>query len=157
MESKPKIIAFYTELTSLEKLEDEDITGYLIRAKKVIAALRNCGETVSDPLAIGMLLEGLPQSFFTLKAITTQRDTQQSLQEFKAALQQYVENDKLKYREESIMKAKASIQRDQSTSFPRDFPKCYRYIKIGHRARNCTRNTWCRFCETKTHDTKFCN
>ena len=153
-ESKPKIIALYTELTTLEKREDEDVTGYLIRAEKAIAALRNCGESISDPLAIAMLLKGLPQTFFTLKAITTQRDTQQTLQEFKAALRAYVENDKPKNTEDFIMKAGSGYQRGAQQSWT---PTCYKCNKNGHIARNCTKERWCRFCEVKTHDTKFCN
>ena len=43
-QGKPKIIALYTDLSTLRKHEGEDVTGYVIRAEKSIAALRNCGE-----------------------------------------------------------------------------------------------------------------
>ena len=46
--STPRIIALYTELTSLSAGRDESMTDYLIRAETAVAALREAKETVSD-------------------------------------------------------------------------------------------------------------
>ena len=48
---KPRIIALYTELTSLVKGANETVTEYLIRAERSITALKNAKETLSSPRA----------------------------------------------------------------------------------------------------------
>ena len=57
--SKPRIIALYTELTTLKKAESETATDYLIRAEKASSSLQNAGETISDSLLVAMALKGL--------------------------------------------------------------------------------------------------
>lgn len=47
-QGKPRIIALYTELTSLKKESDETITDYIIRAEKAVTSLRNAKEVISD-------------------------------------------------------------------------------------------------------------
>ena len=37
---KPKVIAFYTELTTLQKGENECVTDYMLRAEASVAALK---------------------------------------------------------------------------------------------------------------------
>ncbi|KAJ8035075.1 hypothetical protein HOLleu_22171 [Holothuria leucospilota] len=61
--SKPRIIALYTELTSLMKDEYKTVTDYILRAERAVSALRNAGETISDGLMIAMVFTGLPRSF----------------------------------------------------------------------------------------------
>ena len=61
-QSKPKVLCLYTELATLEKKYDEDITGYVIRAEKAIAALRNCGKNWNDLLKRELLKNGFKQS-----------------------------------------------------------------------------------------------
>ncbi|CAB4014022.1 Hypothetical predicted protein, partial [Paramuricea clavata] len=41
---KPKIIALYTKLTTLNKGEAESVTDYMLRAEAATAALKNAGE-----------------------------------------------------------------------------------------------------------------
>ena len=49
---KLRIIALYTELTSLNKNHNESMTDYIIRAETTVSSLRDAGETVSDDLSI---------------------------------------------------------------------------------------------------------
>ena len=63
--SKPRIIALYTELTSLKLGENEDITNFIIRAEKSANSLKQSGETISDGLLVAMVLKGLPSSYRT--------------------------------------------------------------------------------------------
>ncbi len=53
-QGEPRIIALYTELTSLEKGASETVTDYLIRAERSITAVKNAKETLSDGLVIAM-------------------------------------------------------------------------------------------------------
>ena len=47
-QGKPKVIALYTELTTLSKGEEETITDYIICAEAAAAALRSSGEVIND-------------------------------------------------------------------------------------------------------------
>ena len=65
---KLKVISFYTELTSLRKLESVSITDYVIRTENISNALKEAGEVISDGLLIAMVLKGL---LLYLKPFTT--------------------------------------------------------------------------------------
>ena len=58
--SKPRIIALYTELTSLFKKEGESVTDYMLRAETTATSLKSAGEIISDSLLIAIFLKGLP-------------------------------------------------------------------------------------------------
>ena len=47
---KPRVIVLYTELISLVKGCDEDLTQFILRAETVKAQLVKAGETLSDSL-----------------------------------------------------------------------------------------------------------
>lgn len=58
-QSKPRIIAVYTELTSLTKESEEIVTDYIVRAEKAVTSLRNANEVINN----SMRLKGLPEAF----------------------------------------------------------------------------------------------
>jgi len=102
---KPRIIALYTELTSLVKQPNESVTDYVIRAETAAAALKNVGEDVSDSLLIVMVLKGLPESFKPFVVVVTQSDKQQTFTEFKTALRSFEETEQARSEtSESVMK-----------------------------------------------------
>ena len=72
--SKPRVLALYTELTSLQKGHAESITDYVLRAETAAASLKSADEIVSDSLLIAMVLKGLPEEYKTFSAIVSQRD-----------------------------------------------------------------------------------
>ena len=74
-QGKPKIIALYTELTTLNKGSDDSTTDYLIRAEAVTAALQISRATVGDSLLIVVVLKDLPSNSNTFRTDTTQRLT----------------------------------------------------------------------------------
>ena len=80
--SKPRVLALYTELTSLQKGHDECITDYVLRAETAAASLKSAGETVSDSLLIAMVLKGLPTEYKTFSAIVSQRDEKDDKMKF---------------------------------------------------------------------------
>ena len=59
---KPKVIALYTEFTTLCKGEAESVTDYMLHEEAVVAALRNV-EEVSDALLITMIAKGLSSEY----------------------------------------------------------------------------------------------
>ena len=60
---KPRIIVLYTELTSLQKNLNENITDYAIQADNAATFLKNVGETISDELLIAMISKCLPKEY----------------------------------------------------------------------------------------------
>ena len=151
-QGKPKIIALYTELTTLNKGTDESTTDYLIRAEAAAAALKNSGETVGDSLLIAMILKGLPSNFNTFKTVTTQKDPQPSFQQFKVSLRAFEESEHSSVKAESVMKVEAPGMSKRSHQIT-----CYFCKKIGHKAYECKQNKrWCIICKSKSHDTKVC-
>jgi hypothetical protein len=74
-QDKPRIIALYTKLTSLEKGTSETVTDYLIRAERSIMALKN---------AIAMILKGLPDSYKPFVVHITQSTSEITFAMFKS-------------------------------------------------------------------------
>ena len=70
--SKPRVIAVYTQLTSLKKNANETITDYILRAESATNALRDAEEIVSDGLLVAMVVKGLPDTYKAFVAVTTQ-------------------------------------------------------------------------------------
>jgi len=162
-QSKPRIIALYNELTTLVKKDGEDVTDYVIRAEKASTALKAAEEVVSDGLLVAMALKGLPADYQTFVAVTSQRDTQQTFQEFKVSLKSYEEHLKCS----PVAVAEASSVMTMQPSRPSGAHggqlKCYR-CGGNHKKVDCTSNRggqrknkkWCDTCRTRTHDTKEC-
>ena len=73
---KPRIIALYTELTSLHMSEGETTTDYIIRAETAATSLKAAGEVISDGLLVAMTLKGLPPSYKTFSTVVMQKETQ---------------------------------------------------------------------------------
>lgn len=71
----PRIIALYTELTSLHMGEGETTTDYIIRAETAATSLKAAGEVISDGLLVAMTLKGLPTSYKTFATIVMQKET----------------------------------------------------------------------------------
>ena len=91
---KPRIIALYTELTSLKKGENETTTDYMIRAETAATALKSAEEVISDGLLIAVVLKGLPVSYKTFATVVIQREKPITFSEFKIQLRNYEENEK---------------------------------------------------------------
>ena len=91
---KPRVIALYTELTTLKKSENESTVDYMLRAETAATALRGAEEVISDALLIAMVLKGLPSIFKTFSAIVVQREKEMTFAEFKTALRNYEESEK---------------------------------------------------------------
>ena len=163
--SRPRVLALYTELTSLQKAQDECITDYMLRAETAAASLKSAGETVSDSLLIAMVLKGLPVEYKTFSAIVTQRDEKEDkmkFQEFKVALRSYEETEKShtpsQTGEDSVMNCK------QKSSSSNASITCYSCGQSGHKSPECRskdkkkkgNNRWCNHCKSKTHNTDVC-
>ena len=160
---KPRIIALYTQLTSLTMNGEISLTDYVLKAETAATLLKTAGEKISDSLLIAMILKGLPASYDTFKTVVTQRDGQMAFIEFKVSLRKYEEqchtttNDR-------VMK---TIQRSTFS--------CYTCGKAGHKSSDCKsgsssgrtgsssgrtdsrrRGRWCVNCRSSTHDTGYC-
>ena len=146
---KPRIIALYTELTSLKKAENETATDYIIRAETAATALRAAEEVISDGLLVAMALKGLPRTYKTFSTVVIHREKPMIFAEFKTALRNYEENEKC---------GKAA-DKDNVMNVRQKFDgKCFTCEKKGHKSSECWMKTekWCTLCKTKTQSTKDC-
>lgn len=161
--SKPRIIALYTELTTLQKVSEETATDYFLRAEKTATALNNAGETISDGLLVAMCLKGLPTDYSAFSTVITQRSDEVSFSEFKSALKSF----------EETMKSKQS-QPDVKVMMCENKIVCFKCGRSGHKQYQCksksinnidsndgktfgySKNKWCNICKNKTHFTKDC-
>ena len=150
---KPRVIALYTELTSLKLRETESTTDYTLRAEKTATALKSAEETISDGLLVAMVLKGLPENFKTFSTVITQREAQITFAEFKTALRNFEETEK---------SCKRTIQTgDNVMVMKQKFQgSCFKCGWKGHKSRDChskhTVNKWCQNCRNSSHNTKDC-
>ena len=162
--SKPRIINLYTSLTKLHMAENESVTDYIIRAENIIMALKDAGETISDGLAVAMVLNGLPDSFKPLAVHVTQNEDNVTFADFKIRLRVFEESEKMNKGEstDNVMKthvrpgrgptkAHAVNRKDEDANVT-----CYRCGIKGHKARKCTRKVWCGNCKSNTHEESLC-
>jgi len=70
---KPKVIALYTELTSLKLQPNEGVTDYMIRAETAAASLKRAGEIISDSLLVAMVIKGLPVEYKPFNTVAGDR------------------------------------------------------------------------------------
>ena len=166
--SAPRLIAMYTELTSLKKSDSETVTDYMLRAETTATQLKNAGETISDGLLVAMLLKGLPSSFQAFSTVITQKGDVK-FEQFKSSLKSYEENEKARIGAsgcDNVLKFSASNK-----------SVCYQCGKPGHKKYECRskpkddsavqpvqnqsahyskRARWCHVCKSSTHDTNYC-
>ena len=160
---KPRVIALYTELTTLKKAESESVTDYMIRAETAATSLKTAGEVISDSLLIAMILKGLPPTYKPFTTVVTQKDTNQTFSAFKVALRSFEETEKAYCEEETtdnvLSLAKGSRPRKQIT--------CYTCGQVGHKSNDpqcsarkegttAAKKRWCDHCKSGTHDTSYC-
>ena len=165
--SKPRVLALYTELTSLQKGHAESITDYVLRAETAAASLKSADEIVSDSLLIAMVLKGLPEDYKTFSAIVSQRDEKEDnmkFQEFKIALRSYEETERSRTPSQTgddrVMNCK------QKNLPPNGSVTCYSCGQPGHKSPRCRSkdkknpkkesNRWCSHCRSKTLNTEVC-
>ena len=163
--SKPKIIALYTELTSLVMTAGKSCTEFVLRAETSSSALKSAGETISDGLLTAMVLKGLPAEYLSFVTVTTQKSATETFAQFKANLRSYEETVKTCGRGASTGE---SILLARSGGTGGTFPgKCYTCGEVGHRQSFCpkknqlqptggARTRWCENCKSSTHDTSYC-
>ena len=146
---KPRIIALYTELTSLKKESEETVTDDIIQAEKAVTSRRNVKEVISDGMIIAMILKGLPESYKPFAIHTTQSSETLTFVQFKSKLRSYEETEKFntKVKSDSVMKADISSI------------VCYGCGNHGHIAKDCCHKgvpKCCRYRRSSTHSDETC-
>ena len=159
-QGKPRIIALYTELTSLEKGASETVTDYLIRAERSITALKNAKETLSDGLVIAMILKGLPEAYKPFVVHITQSTNEITFAMFKSQLKRFEETEKFNckpnFKIDQVMKT------DSPSISPLNSLTCYGCGRKGHVIMDCPDKTkgettkWCPYHKSTTHNDRAC-
>ena len=154
---KPRVISLYTELTSLKKSADENVTDYMLRTETT-TSLKSAGEQISDSLLITMIIKGIPsEEYKPFLTVMTQKDKDLSFGEFEVSLQSFevtqelsIESDKL----DSITHVAGKL-----SNRPNKEIICYGCKKPGHKisSKVCrAKKRWCEVCKNQTHDTEKC-
>ena len=133
------------------------MTDYIIRAESAAIALRSLKEVISDGLLVAMVLKGLPSSYKPFTVVITQKEQAVTFLEFKLALRNFEETEKVLNSSDdggagssSIMKVVAG-----SNQFTKEI-RCYSCGTAGHKANQCTRKKWCSTCRSNTHNNNTC-
>ena len=158
---KPRIVALYTELTSLKKVSSESITDYILKAEKVATALRNADEVISDGLLIAMVLKGLSAEYKPFVVVITQSDRDQTFTDFKVALRSFEDTEKAYTGDDesvvmkTVDKPALKAKNKQSGNI-----KCYACGQPGHKSDSCgerlANKLWCNQCRASTHSDRAC-
>ena len=164
LRGKPRIIALYTELTSLVKKPSETITDYIIRAENASSQLDLAEEKVSEGLLIAMVMKGLPKEFTPFTAVILQKDEKLTFQDFKVALRNFEDSNAATSAEgaSSVLHLGDGTRQQQKYKSNRGEEHfqgtCFTCQKRGHRSSECRSRSkrWCSVCRSITHDTKFC-
>ena len=90
---QPRIISLWNALSSLQKQQSEDLTGYILRAETAATAIKNAGEHVSDTLLIAMVMNGLPPAYKPFVVFITQSDKTFTFADFKTSIRNFHENE----------------------------------------------------------------
>jgi len=168
--SKPRLIALYTELTTLRLNSEEDITNYIIRAERASNALKNAGENFSDSLLVAIVLKGLTEKYKTFSTVISQREKEISFSELKLALRGFEETEKFRNGNSTSLDnvMKTNVETNMNSKL-----KCFSCGNVGHKQFQCKNrksedsskfkqsrgsnaNRWCDNCKSPTHDTRYC-
>ena len=153
---KPRVISLYTELTSLKKSADENVTDYMLRAETAATSLKSAGEQISDSLLIAMIIKGLPsEEYKPFSTVVTQKDKDLSFGEFKVSPRSFEATQKLSTesdKQDSVMHVAG-----KPSNRPKKEIICYGCKKSGHKISACrAKKRWCEVCKNQTHDTEKC-
>lgn len=156
---KPRIIALYTELTSLHMREGETTTDYIIRAETAATSLKAAGEVISDGLVVAMTLKGLPSNYKMFSTVVMQRETAITFSDFKVALRNH-KNERC-CNERNGGNTDGAMTATNGAHKPYKFAgKCFKCGRKGHKSVDCysskVADKWCQRCKNNTHNTKDC-
>ena len=72
---KSRVLSMYTEIMLLSKSPSETVTNFILKAEKLVSALKSAGENFSDALLIAIILKGLPEEFTPFAVVVQQTET----------------------------------------------------------------------------------
>ena len=168
---KPCMLSVFRKLTSLKKEENEDLTGYLLRAENLVTGLKQAGEKFSDNLLIAAVLKGLPEVYepFDVYVNQTTKDKKISFMDFKTMIRNFEENSnardnvttkmavmKVRHHENPRGQTRERREDNDYRYSSRQSLKCYNCGGEGHKANECPskslrKKIGCHFCESNKH------
>ena len=160
-DGKPRVMVLYTQLSSLEKNTNETVTDYILRAEVISTSLKSAGEPgVTDAMLISMVLKGLPSEYKQFSVVVMQSDKVYTFQEFKVALRNFEENEKVCHQKNNsnIMYTHDKRNGGKSKAHGGKTLTCYNCDTEGHKWQDCSEpmKKYCKVCKSDTHSIANC-
>jgi hypothetical protein len=175
---KSRILSLYTEIMTLSKLSSETTTEFILKAEKMVTALKTAGEQFSDSLLIAIVLKGLPEEYTPFSVVVQQKDETLDFVTFKTKLRSYEENIRSRQLDGGINsnvmymnnfrgrgrgragKKFGGGNRGGATNGGSSNKACYSCGTNGHGAKDCIQkkngHLWCSVCQTNSHNNVAC-
>ena len=158
-----RVITAITDMQSIKINPNETVATYLGRMDALRQQAKSLDVIPSEEYFVIGVIHGLPEKYTNLKTIVFSGPIP-SYDAFKCQLTNYaaqlnMANEKPQTTVMNV-NVKPVINKPKENNnykkLNKNKPKCYKCLKIGHKANECRSKVFCKFCNNKSHHTKDC-
>ena len=158
-----RVITAITDMQSIKMNPTETVATYLGRMDALRQQAKSLDVIPSEEYFVIGVIHGLPEKYTNLKTIVFSGPIP-SYDAFKCQLTNYaaqlnMANEKPQTTVMNV-NVKPVINKPKENNnykkLNKNKPKCYKCLKIGHKANECRSKVFCKFCNNKSHHTNDC-